>query len=378
MVRQTPVLLVAGQGEGDEVPDIMGALLRGDGTAVVEHRFDGHVVHRRTTLIQNGLPVAADEVLELTNCCLSCTVRNGLIGHLRRLHRRPDVTRIAVRLDPWMEPEPVCYVIAHSPAARDVAVAAVVTAVNAATWLGQALEDDELDDGRTVAQVAVAQVEFADVVVLTHPDPDTLAVARRLAPSARVTVGTQRLGLALANLDDGARRGRSDDPHGSLLTGQPPLAPAGRVRLVEFRARRPFHPVRLYAAVDTLLDGVVRSRGRVWLATRPREVMWLESAGAGLRLTPEGKWLAAMTSQEVAYVNPERRAMADLIWDHRHGDRHTSLTVLVCGAEPAEILAALDGALLTDTEMAHPQDWCRYEDPFGPPLDGPADHARLA
>ncbi|PRC49934.1 hypothetical protein C6A85_72165, partial [Mycobacterium sp. ITM-2017-0098] len=108
-----------------------------------------------------------------------------------------------------------------------------------------ALGEDELDDGRTVAQVVVGQVEFADVVVLTRPHPDTLAVTRRLAPRARVTVGAERLDLALANLEADARCGRSDDPHGSLLAGQPPLGEAGRVRLLEFQSRRPFHPLRL-------------------------------------------------------------------------------------------------------------------------------------
>ncbi|PRC59333.1 hypothetical protein C6A85_23965, partial [Mycobacterium sp. ITM-2017-0098] len=85
----------------------------------------------------------------------------------------------AVRLGAWMEPEPVCFAIAHSPAARDVSLAAVITAIDPETWLPQALGEDELDDGRTVAQVVVGQVEFADVVVLTRPHPDTLAVTRR-------------------------------------------------------------------------------------------------------------------------------------------------------------------------------------------------------
>ena len=82
-----------------------------------------------------------------------------------------------------------------------------------------------------------------------------------------------------------------------------------------------------------------------------------------------------MTSREVAYVGAERRAMADLIWDYRHGDRHTSLTVLVCGADPAEIVRTLGGALLTNDEMQRPQDWRRFQDPFG---DWHADEARLA
>lgn len=369
---RTPVVVVTGQ---SDTGDIVEELLGDAGTAVVEHHFDGHVVHRTTTLVQRGVVVKAVSVLELTNCCLSCTVREDLLSHLRALHRRPDVNRVAVRLNPWTEPEPVCFAIAHSPAARDVVVSAVVATVDTSVWLHQATGDDELADGRTVAQVVVAQVEFADVVVLAEPDRDTLAVVRRLTPRARITVGTGRFALALANLDDDARRGRGQDPHGSLLAGQPPLEPAGRVRLIEFHARRPFHPTRLHAAVDHLLDGVVRSRGRLWLAHRPETAMLLESAGGGLRVTPAGKWLAAMTSREVAYIGAERRAMADMIWDDRHGDRHSSMTVLLCGADPDTICTALDGALLTDAEMARPQDWCRYDDPFG---DWHPPEARLA
>ena len=369
---RTPVVVVTGRADADDITD---ALLGMAATALVDHDFDGHVVHRRTTTVQGGVKVTADAVLELTNCCLSCTVRNDLLEHVRHLHRRPDVGRIVVRLQPWMEPEPVCFAITHSPTARDVSVAAVVATVETRSWLPLALGEDELDDGRTVAQVLVAQVEFADVVVLDHPHPETLAVVRRLAPKARVTVGAERLDLALANLEPDARRGRSDDPHGSLLAGQPPLDQAGAVKLVEFQSRRPFHPGRLHAAVDLLLDGVVRSRGRLWLASEPERAMWLESAGGGLRVAEAGKWLAAMTTREVAYVGPERRAMADLMWEDRHGDRHTSMTVLVCGADPAEIVAALTGALLTDREMARPQDWRRYDDPFG---DWHADEARLA
>ncbi|PRC48156.1 hypothetical protein C6A85_81280, partial [Mycobacterium sp. ITM-2017-0098] len=129
---RTPVVIVAGQNDTD---DIAGVLLARAGTALVEHRFDGHVVHRRTTTVQRGVDVVTVAVLELTNCCLSCTVRSDLLEHLRLLHRRPDVDRIAVRLGAWMEPEPVCFAIAHSPAARDVSLAAVITAIDPETWL---------------------------------------------------------------------------------------------------------------------------------------------------------------------------------------------------------------------------------------------------
>jgi G3E family GTPase len=370
---RTPVVLVAGQGDTDAVA---GTLLRRPGTLVVEHRFDGHVVCRTTVMLRDGELTIAEEALELAHGCVACTIRNDLLVLLRKLHRRDDVNRIVVHLAPWLEPEPICWAINYTrvrvgpgylvgPAARDVVIAGVVTCVESFDWLGRALGDDELPDGRTVAQVVVGQAEFADLLVLNHPDPATLAVLRRLAPRARITVGVDRVEMALAHLDGDSRRGRSDHPHAPLLAGLPPLAADGAIGILEFSARRPFHPERLHAAVDLLLDGVVRTRGRLWLANRDDQVMWLESAGGGLRVASAGKWLAAMTASEVAYVDPERRAFADLMWEHRFGDRHTSMTVLVCGADPVEIADALNGARLTDDEMDRPHSWHRYDDPFG-------------
>ncbi len=370
---RTPVVVVAGQGDTDAV---VGTLLRRAGTMVVEHRFDGHIVRRTMVTLQHGDLITTEEALELAHGCVACTIRNDLLVLLRKLHRRADVHRIVVHLAQWLEPEPICWAINHvrvrigpgypdGPAARDVAIAGVVTCVETFEWLTQALGDDELPDGRTVAQVVVGQAEFADLVVLKHPDPVTLAVLRRLAPRARITVGVDRVELALAHLDSESRRGPSEHPHAPLLAGQPPLAADGAVGILEFTARRPFHPERLHAAVDLLLEGVVRTRGRLWLANRDDQVMWLESAGGGLRVASAGKWLAAMTASEVAYVDPERRALADLIWEHRFGDRHISMTILVCGADPVEIVGALNGALLNDDEMACPQKWSRYDDPFG-------------
>ncbi len=129
--------------------------------------------------------------------------------------------------------------------------------------------------------------------------------------------------------------------HGPLLAGAPPLNPDGSVAMVEFHARRPFHPQRLHDAIDHLLDGVIRSRGRLWLANRSDQAMWLESAGGGLRVSSAGKWVVAMSASEAAYIDPERRAFANLMWDDDFGDRHTSMTVLVCGTHPDEILDAL-------------------------------------
>jgi G3E family GTPase len=150
-----------------------------------------------------------------------------------------------------------------------------------------------------------------------------------------------------------------------LLRGEPPLDEDCGVRLFEFTAHRPFHPQRLHDAVDVLLDGVVMSRGRVWLASRDEDVMWLESAGGGLRVASAGRWLAAMSPAELAAAPTTRRALAALSWDERFGDRHTSVVVLAHAADPAEIDRMLRWALVTDDELAAPGEWSGWADPFG-------------
>ncbi|AGB22402.1 putative GTPase, G3E family [Mycobacterium sp. JS623] len=362
---RTPVVLVCGQGDTDAVAEVLGHEPR---TVIVRHRFDGQVVVRSVGNSQWPL--------EMANGCVACTVRDDLLVLLRRLHRRGDIDRIVVVLMPWLEPEPVCWAIDNvrvhvgagfedGPAVRDVRVDAVVSTIDTPRWLRQALGDDELDDGRTTAQVVVGQAEFADVLVLTEPEPTTLSVLRRLAPRSRITVGTDWLEMALSHLEPDARRGRSSHPHDPLLAGQPSLDPAGDVGLLLFSARRPFHPHRLHAALDLVLDGVVRTRGRLWLANRFDDVMWVESAGGGLLTSYGGKWLAAMDSNQLAYADPQRRAVAAADWDPVVGDRHVTITVLVCGAQPEDIVDGLRRALLTGDEMSRPDDWAGYDDPFG-------------
>ncbi|MDX1871186.1 GTP-binding protein [Mycolicibacterium sp. 120266] len=369
---RTPVVLVAGQGTTD---DVATTLIQTPGTISVGYAIEGHVAIRQITEMRAQRRLISVWPIEVTGC-LNCAIRADLLPLLRRLHRRADVARIAVQLPTWGDPESLCNAIEHTPlhlgpgyidgpAARDVVVTAVVTGIDTGSWLADALGDDDLDDDRTVAQVVVGQAEFADVLVLTEPDAQTLAVLRRLTPRARITVGTDNVELALANLDSGARRGRSDDPHDPLLAGQPPLRPEGAVQLLEFNSRRPFHPLRLHHAIDELLDGVVRIRGRAWLASQPDAVVWIESAGAGLGVGHCGTWLADMEPGERAYVDPERIALAASIWDDRFGDRHIAMTALVCGADPDVITGALNRALLTDDELASPQDWPDYPDPFG-------------
>jgi G3E family GTPase len=377
------------------------------GTIVVRH----DLTQLREGIVHRTVRTATREtsaVLELAHGCVSCTLRMDLLPLLRTLSQRESVDRIVLALDPAFEAEAVCQAIEHvvvagvhgrvdGPAGRDVRVDAVVTCLDAGAWLADATGDETLaerglaaaDDDRTVAQVAVGQVDFADAVI-------ALGAVTPEAPLTDMAVGRGKLAAVLARLVPGApiawvdepesitpalaetlltrvpadsRRGRIFDAHAPLLRGRPPLTGDYGVELVEFAAARPFHPARLYQALDVLLEGVVTARGRVWLATQPDEVVWLESAGGGLRVGGAGRWLAALPEEELAEADPERRAMAALRWDERFGDRDVSLSILVHDADPAEIREALHWALVEDDELRlverAPERVAQWEDPFG-------------
>ncbi|GAA4918096.1 G3E family GTPase [Actinomycetospora succinea] len=353
------------------------------------------VVHRRM-VDDDG---ACDAVLELAHGCVACTLREDLLPLLLRLARDPAVRHVVLLLDPGMEPEAVAEALhvlvpdgADAPVTEVLALRGVVGVVDAETWLDDAGGDDALverglgltaDDERTVAQMVVAQAEFADVLVVAGRCPTPWdrvrleAVLDRLAPRAeRLTVADPpgsapeiavELGAEivtrLADLRDDARRGVPEDAHAPLLRGEPPLARDAGVSMLHVGHRRPFHPERLHTAIDVLLHGTIRVRGRVWVASQPEHVLWLESAGGALQIGVAGTWLAG--SEDWDDVHDERRAAAALRWDERFGDREQQLVVLVHDADPAGIVEALDAALLTDEELALGEPaWRRFPDPF--------------
>ncbi|MHA6738183.1 ribosome hibernation factor-recruiting GTPase MRF [Rhodococcus erythropolis] len=395
---RTPLVLVAGTSES--TPHTARALLR-TGTVLVHHDLSHvreGVVRRTVTSMTGGTGSAGtvserETILELAHGCVSCTLREDLLPLLRRLHSHSSVQRIVLLLDRQLEPEALCWAIEHvvvtgvvgqvdGPAQRDVRVDAVVTCIDAQTWLADATGDEALDDDRTLAQVVVGQVDFADALVLRGSDgldgwqrSRLNAVLARIAPRVPVFDEGDDIEALLLEVPADARRGELADAHSPLLRRQPPLDDDGGVMLVEFTANRPFHPGRLHEAIDVLLEGVVYSRGRVWVATQPGEALWLESAGGGLRVASADTWLAAMTPQQRERVPAERRALAALKWDERFGDRDTSMVVLACGANPLEIDRTLQHALVTDEELADEASWTTWEDPFGEFHEDPCDES---
>ena len=137
-----------------------------------------------------------------------------------------------------------------------------------------------------------------------------------------------------------------------------------------YRARRPFHPERLWALLHEEWKGVLRSKGFFWLATRNDIAGSLSQAGGACRHGPAGMWWAAQDRSEWPDGDDELTAEIAADWhgdanDFSVGDQRQELVMIGVGIEPAVWSAKFDACLLTDDEYAlGPQGWLQFDDPF--------------
>lgn len=353
---------------------------------VVRHDISQLARGRVQRLVSAGEEVLEFATVEMAHGCLSCTVREDVLPTLVRL-ARVDEEDILLVLPDMLEPESIA--LAASVALVDdrlvsewVRFGSFVTVVDARTFIADVVSEEDLadrglatmpDDMRTVAGVAVRQVEYADLVLISDsgdsPDQDVQPVSdllTQLAPWAKI----RSLDGFGPNLIDDVLAGPEHD-----LT-QPPVLlrgiegrqvvahePGGHT--LRFTSRRPMHPGRFDAALGELIASTIRGRGHLWFASQPETIVVFESAGAGVGMGGAGWWLAEAGADEWAEVSPSRRTAASLGWDEYFADRTIDLVFSGITTDPDELRRLLDCCLLTDDELAAGFDsWRALSDPF--------------
>ncbi|MET9434152.1 GTP-binding protein [Streptomyces sp. NPDC006551] len=322
--------------------------------------------------VRDATGVLSTDDTPLVNDCACCALREDLVPELERL-AGSGLTRLAV-VELWDSVEPKA--MAEVVAAAGLRIGAVITAVDPALVLPYLGNGDDLADAglaaaatdqRTIADTWARQLEYAPVLaLLDNPDADDedRALLAQLHPTARhvpIDGGTELATVALAGFDVEAAAA-AQHPACALL---PQEADASGVATYVWHHRRPFHPERLYAALEDLTCAAARSRGRFWLADKPDTLLAWDAAGGALCVESAGPWLASLPDAAWEMVPPVRRAAAALDWDPEHGDRCQHLVFTSPGLDRDGLAEVLDSCLLTDAEYAAGRDaWKRLPPAF--------------
>ncbi|WP_328749212.1 GTP-binding protein [Streptomyces sp. NBC_00285] len=304
----------------------------------------------------------------LVNDCACCALREDLVPELRRLDSAGTLRLAVVELWDSVEPKAMAEVVT----AGGLSVTGVITAVDPALVLPYLGNGDDLaerglaaaaTDERTVADTFARQLEYAPVLaVLDSPEADDedRELLAQLHPTARqVPIGDTRppaepsaqsplARAALAGFDVESAAA-AQHPACALL---PADADAHGVCTLVWHRRRPFHPERLYDALEDITCAAARSRGRFWLADKPDVLLHWDAAGGALCVESVGPWLASLPDAAWDMVPPVRRAAAAMDWHPEHGDCCQHLVFTSPGLDRDGLERLLESCLLTDAEYA--------------------------
>jgi len=332
-----------------------------------------------------------EKLVEMSNGCICCTLREDLLLEVRRLAAEGRFDYLVIESTGISEPLPVAETFTFADeegnTLSDVAtldtLVTVVDAVNflndyeAAQYLGERGESLGEDDDRTVADLLVEQVEFCDVILISKQDlvtPERLekltGILRSLNPEADIHVISQgRIALDKVLATGKFSFERAERAAGWLkeLRGEhvPETEEYGISSFV-YRARRPFHPQKFHDFLhQSWPDGkLIRSKGFFWLATRPEFAGIWNQAGGIVHVSCGGHFWKAIPESKW----PEDQELLQSImesWEEPFGDMRQELVFIGQQLDAAATRAELDNCLLNDDELlAGKAFWLTLDDPF--------------
>jgi G3E family GTPase len=331
-----------------------------------------------------------EKLVEMTNGCICCTLRDDLLKEVRRLSEDGRFDYLLIEGTGIAEPLPVATTFdfrdENGESLSDVArLDTMVTVVDAANLLKDYSSSDFLrdrgetaggGDDRALVDLLVEQIEFADVVVLnkvSDTPPHDLDLARKIIRALNSDAKLIETDFGRAPLEKVLDTGRFDFDKAEQhplwfkeLNGFKDHVPETEeygIRSFVYRERRPFDPMKLKDFINRSWPGVVRAKGFFWLATRPHHVGEISQAGALIRTGKRGLWWSSVPKHQWP-DHPEWRAAMKPYLDPVWGDRRQEIVFIGCDPmDEARICSQLDECLVADTDFM-PVRWRDLPDPF--------------
>jgi len=353
-------------------------------------------------LVREGgadLSQTEETLVEMSNGCICCTLRDDLLAEVRRLAAEHRFDYLLIESTGISEPLPVAATFdfrdAEGESLSDVArLDTMVTVVDAVNLLNDFASHDLLadrgetlgeEDERSLVHLLTDQMEFADVVVLNKvslASPEQVDAARKIIRSLNADAEIIETDFSEVPADKilDTKLFDFEKAHEHPMWAKELYGFADHVPETEeygiasfvYRARAPFDPNKLHAVLNGNLPGVIRAKGHFWVATRPEWVAEFSLAGALSSVAPLGTWWASVPAERWP-THQQARDYMQAHWQEPFGDRRQELVFIGAGIDWPAIKSTLDACLIPEATAENLPDYADLDDPF--PLWRRADQA---
>ncbi|MEP5729544.1 MAG: GTP-binding protein [Sulfitobacter sp.] len=350
-----------------------------------EVNIDADLVRADTELSRTD-----ETLVEMSNGCICCTLRDDLLDEVRRLAAEGRFDYLLIESTGISEPLPVAATFdfrdEFGDSLSDVArLDTMVTVVDAANLLNDFSSHDFLrdrgetmgeEDDRTLVDLLTDQIEFADVVILNKVDdagPEKVDAARKIIRSLNadteiietnqsVVSAEKILNTGLFNFEQAHEHPMWAKELYGFADHVPETEEYGVASFV-YRARLPFVPERILEVLNGDLPGVIRAKGHFWISTRPDWVAEFSLAGSLSSVKPLGTWWASVPKERQP-THESAQAYMQAHWLEPWGDRRQELVFIGAGIDWTRLKERLDKCLVPAVAASGPDNLPDYPDPF--------------
>jgi G3E family GTPase len=340
-----------------------------------EVNVDAQLIKRGNTLSRTE-----ERLVEMSNGCICCTLREDLMVEVEKLAREKRFDYLLIESSGISEPLPVAQTFSFVDEENGIDLSkysrldTLVTVVDARNFLNdfgsaetvysKKLNDDE-EDQRAIVNLLTDQVEYANVIIVNKTDlvsgpeaSELTAILRKLNPKATI-IQTQNGKIspkAILNtgLFDFEEASNSAGWQEELTKEHTPETEAYGISSFVFRNKRPFHPDRLWTYItENWPSNIIRSKGLIYLASRKDVAISWSQAGGSVKAEQAGVWWASMPyGKRISFLSyVENQAYIESKWDKVFGDRVNELVIIGQDLEKEKVEKELANCLLSLNEI---------------------------
>jgi G3E family GTPase len=362
--------------------------------AVIVNDMSEVNVDARLVNEQNVLSRTEEKLIEMSNGCICCTLREDLMIEVEKLANEGRFDYLLIESTGISEPVPVAQTFSFVDEEKGIDLSkfsyidTMVTVVDCFNFFNdfgtsELLVDRKLTDMegdyRTIVNLLTDQIEFANVIILNKTDlVDAKTVGllkasiQKLNPSAKIITSNfgkvdpkEILNTNLFDFEEAqSSAGWQKELEGGTHT---PETEEYGISSFVFRNQKPFHPERFWKYLnEDYPNGVIRAKGLFWLASRQNDAINFSQAGGSSRLEKAGVWWISMPFNEriknQSFV--DNKEYIESKWHKQWGDRMNEIVFIGQDIEKEKMITDLEKCLLQDSEQIQFESKKGFADPF--------------